>query len=588
MASNDNNTSELIHKLSKDLANQRALLIDRYPNARNSLRLMLSAMGITSVHSASNSADVLRQVKANHFDMILADYLLEDGRDSQQLLEELRQQHLVPLSTVFFLITSERAYHNVVSIAELALDDYLIKPFTIDELQGRLIRALYKKRFFSPLFDSLDNGAYAEALVICERLVAQNNGFLFDALRFKGEILNALGRHDDAEAVYQQVLAQRLVPWARMGLAIALRGQNQLPEAEVIGETLIEEFPEFLAAYDFLAAIKEQLNKLPDAQEVLERATVRSPNNSNRQRKVGDVAVRNNDLVAAEKAYNKVLDRRRGSSLKDVNDYTNLTRVLLDRGQTEAAKAITEDLRRSWRGNKQGEVATLVMESLCANEEGDNGKAQRAVQKALEIYETIKDDGRASVALSQKLTLDLAHACLATGEEEAARNIVRQVAAENHENSSVIAQVQSIYAKAGKAADGKALLAEVGKEIVELNNRGVLAARSGDVAASVKLLIEAVERVPNLQFLVNAAKAIFTLLDLKGWDNALAKRGLGYLESAQMKDMRNPKVISARELYQRVARKYGIPIVPLSGAKRNEETPDAGRPSEALGVRGRR
>ncbi|HQO28485.1 MAG TPA: response regulator [Accumulibacter sp.] len=588
MASNDNNTAELIHKLSKDLANQRALLIDRYPNARNSLRLMLSAMGITSVHSASNSADVLRQVKANHFDMILADYLLEDGRDSQQLLEELRQQHLVPLSTVFFLITSERAYHNVVSIAELALDDYLIKPFTIDELQGRLIRALYKKRFFSPLFDSLDNGAYAEALVICERLVAQNNGFLFDALRFKGEILNALGRHNEAEAVYQQVLAQRLVPWARMGLAIALRGQNQLPEAEVIGETLIEEFPEFLAAYDFLAAIKEQLDKLPNAQEVLERATVRSPNNSNRQRKVGDVAVRNNDLAAAEKAYNKVLDRRRGSSLKDVNDYTNLTRVLLDRGQTEAAKAITEDLRRSWRGNKQGEVAALVMESLCANKEGDNSKAQRAVQKALELYETIKDDGRASVALSQKLTLDLAHACLATGEEEAARNIVRQVAAENHEDSSVIAQVQSIYAKAGKAADGKALLAEVGKEIVELNNRGVLAARSGDVAASVKLLIEAVERVPNLQFLVNAAKAIFTLLDLKGWDNALAKRGLGYLESAQMKEMRNPKVISARELYQRVARKYGIPIVPLSGAKRNEETPDAGRPSEALGVRGRR
>ncbi len=588
MASSDNNTAELIHKLSKDLANQRALLIDRYPNARNSLRLMLSAMGVTSVHSASNSAEVLRQVKNNHFDMILADYLLEDGRDSQQLLEELRQQHLVPLSTVFFLITSERAYHNVVSIAELALDDYLIKPFTIDELQGRLIRALYKKRFFNPLFDSLDNGAYAEALVICERLVAQNNGFLFDALRFKGEILNALGRHDEAQAVYQRVLAQRLVPWARMGLAIALRGQNQLPEAEAIGESLIADFPEFLAAYDFLAAVKEQRDKLPDAQEVLQQATVRSPNNSNRQRMVGDVAVRNNDLATAEKAYSKVIDRRRGSSLKDVNDYTNLTHVLLDRGQTEAAKAITEDLRRSWRGNKQGEVAALVMESLCANKEGDASKAQRAVKKALDLYEAIKDDGRASTALSRKLTLDLAHACLATGEEEAARNIIRQVAAENHEDGAVIAQVQNIYAKAGKAADGKALLAEVGKEIVELNNRGVLAARSGDVAASVKLLIEAAERVPNLQFLVNAAKAIFTLLDLKGWDNTLAKRGLGYLENAQMKDMRNPKVISARELYQRVARKYGIPIVPLAGAKRNEEPADASRSGEASGARSRR
>jgi DNA-binding response OmpR family regulator len=44
----------------------------------------------------------------------------------------LRQQHLVRLSTVFIIITSERTYHNVVSVAELAPDDYLIKPFTAE------------------------------------------------------------------------------------------------------------------------------------------------------------------------------------------------------------------------------------------------------------------------------------------------------------------------------------------------------------------------------------------------------------------------------------------------------------------------
>ena len=55
---------------------------------------------------------------------------------------------------------------------------------------------------------------------------------------------------------------------------------------------------------------------------------------------------------------------------------------------------------------------------------------------------------------------------------------------------------------------GQSLLAKVGQEIVELNNRGVLAARTGNLEASVQMLIEAAERVPNLQFLVNAAKAI--------------------------------------------------------------------------------
>ena len=565
-------TNDLRHKLSKELERKRALLIDRHPNARNSLRIMLSALGVTAVHNAGSSAEVLRQVKAHHFDIILSDYQLEDGRDGQQLLEELRQQHLVALTTVFIIITSERAYHNVVSVAELAPDDYLIKPFTADELHGRLIRALYKKHFFAQLYEQLDNGAFSEALTTCEGLVAQESGFLFDALRLKGEILNALGRHAEAKAVYEQVLEQRVVPWAKMGLAMALRGQQQMTEALAVGESLVDDFPEFTAAYDFLAEVQEDMGQSAEAQETLQRAATISPNNSSRQRLVGDVAARNNDLPAAEKAYGKVLERRRGSSLKNIDDYTNLSRIMVERGHTEGAKKINDELRRDWRGNKQGELAALVMEGLCAEKEGDPAKAKRAVEQAILLHEAIKNEGGAA-PVSQNLTLDLAQACLATGNEAAAQEIVRKVAAENHENRAMIAQVQSIYTKAGMEQNGQELLAQVGREIVELNNRGVLAARSGDVQGSVQLLMEAAERVPNLQFLVNATKAIFTLLEIKGWDANLAKRGLRYLEMAQTKDIRNPRVISARETYQRVARKYGVPIVPFGAARNPAEKP---------------
>lgn len=559
-------TEELRHKLSRELASKRALLIDRHPNARNSLRIMLSALGVTAVHNAGSSAEVLRQVKGHHFDIILSDYQLEDGRDGQQLLEELRQQHLVALSTVFIIITSERGYHNVVSVAELAPDDYLIKPFTADELHGRLIRALYKKSFFAQLYEQLDNGAFTEALATCEKLLGQESAFLFDALRLKGEILNALGRHADAQLVYEQVLKQRVVPWAKMGLAMALRGQQQLAEAEAVGQALVDDFPEFTAAYDFLAEVQDDMGKAAEAQEILQRAALISPNNSNRQRLVGDVAARNNDLQMAEKAYGKVLERRRGSSLKNIDDYTNLSRVMVQRGHTEGARKVTDELRRDWRGNKHGELAALVMEGLCAEKEGDPAKAKHAVEQAILLHQSLQDEGN-TTQVSQKLTLDLAQACLATGDEAMAQELVRKVAAENHENRAMIAQVQNMYTRAGKEESGQELLAQVGREIVELNNRGVMAARSGDVQGSVQLLMEAAERVPNLQFLVNATKAIFTLLDIKGWDATLAKRGLRYLEMAQTKDMRNPRVISAREMYQRVARKYGVSIVPFSGAR---------------------
>ncbi|MBV5277035.1 response regulator, partial [bacterium] len=363
--------------------------------ARTSLRIVLSTLGITSVHNASNSAEVVRQVNGHRFDIILSDYLLDDGRDGQQLLEELRLQHLIPLSTVFMIITGERAYQKVVSVAELAPDDYLIKPFTVDQLEGRLMRAIYRKHFFARIFELLDQGAYADALAACEPLLAAQTGFHFDTLRFKGEILNVLGRYEEAEGVYRQVLASRVAPWARMGLAVALRGKAQLEEAESLGQAIVDEFPEYMAAYDFVAEVREELGKLPEAQAMLhgparlvpDEAVANhdvtyipiSPNNSARQRMVGDVAVRNKDLPAAERAFSKVLERHRGSSLKNLDDYANLSRVMLDQGHTEGVRQIAQELRRELRGNPQGELAALVIESLCAHKEGEAGKARLAL-----------------------------------------------------------------------------------------------------------------------------------------------------------------------------------------------------------------
>jgi len=249
MATSDtNDTSEIMRRIGKELPRMRVLLVDRHASARNTLRMILSTLGISAVHNASNTTEVMRQVKAYSFDVIFADYHLDDGRDGQQLLEELRQQRLISLSTVYMVVTAERGYHNVVSVAELAPDDYLIKPFTADQLQSRLAKALYKKKYFERVFRHLDNGAFNDALAACEALIGKDDQFLYDTLRFKGEILNALGRYEEAKAVYQQVLDNAMVPWARMGLAIALRGMDALAEAEMIGTSIIDDFPEYLAA----------------------------------------------------------------------------------------------------------------------------------------------------------------------------------------------------------------------------------------------------------------------------------------------------------------------------------------------------
>ena len=550
---------EMLLVLQQSLSKKRVLIVDRHPPARDSLRLMLGALGVTAVHGAGNSAEVIRQVKSNRFDIIVSDFVLDDGRDGQQLLEELRHAHLIPLSTVYMIITSERSYTNVVALAELAPDDYLIKPFTAEQLQSRLVKVIYKKHVLRHIYEQVERGALQEAIAACDRVIQQQPAYMYDALRFKGELLHQLGRTSEAEEVFRRVLEGRVVPWAKMGLAMALRDRGALDEAELLAEQVTQEAPDFLSAYDFLASVHEAQGRLDDAQHALQRAADASPHNTVRQRMVGDVAMRNKDMLTAEKAYGKVIERSKGSSLRTVDDFANLSRVLVERGHIDASRKIAADMKREWRGDKQAELAALVTESLCLHAEGAEEKARGLVDQALALQQQAREEAAAKGRqLSQRLTVDLAHACYAAGKEDAANGIMRQMAAENHEDPHLINHITSVFERTGQAAAGKAILDQVGKEIVDLNNRGVMAARSGDLEGAVKLLIQAAEQVPNLQFLVNAAKAIYTLMDQKGWDAELAARALDYLQRAQRKDRKSPKVASARHLYVTVAKKYGI------------------------------
>jgi tetratricopeptide (TPR) repeat protein len=462
------------------------------------------------------------------------------------------------------IITSERSYTNVVALAELAPDDYLIKPFTADQLQSRLVKVIYMKHILRLIYEQIERGSLDEAIAACDRVIQQQPAYMYDALRFKGELLHQLGRTREAEEVFRRVLEGRVVPWAKMGLAVALRDRGALDEAEQLAEQVTQEAPDFLSAYDFLASVHEAQGRLEDAQQALQRAADASPHNTLRQRLVGDVAARNKDLLTAEKAYGKVIERSKGSSLRTVDDFANLSRVLVERGHVDASRKIAAEMKREWRGDKQAELAAVITESLCLHAEGSEDKARALVDKALELQREVRAEAEAKGKhVSQRLAVDLAHACYAAGKEDDGAKLMRQVAAENHEDEHLINHITRVFEKTGQADAGKAILDQVGKEIVELNNRGVMAARSGDLEGAVQLLIQAAEQVPNLQFLVNAAKAIFTLLDKKGWDEAQAARAVDYLQRAQRKDRKSPKVASAKQLYMTVAKKYGIATASL-------------------------
>lgn len=67
---------------------------------------------------------------------------------------------------------------------------------------------------------------------------------------------------------------------------------------------------------------------------------------------------------------------------------------------------------------------------------------------------------------------------LATGKDDAAEKILRQVAAENNEDTHLLELITDVYKKTGNEEAGKSMLDQVGAENIELNNRGVMAARA--------------------------------------------------------------------------------------------------------------
>lgn len=553
----DSPDDEFLQRLHREMPGKRVLIVDRHPAARDTLRLMLSAIGVTSVTGAANATEALRLIRGGSYDVILSDYLLDDGRSGQQLLEELRRQRLIPLGTVFIVVSSERGYHNVVAIAELAPDDYVVKPFTAEHLLMRLIKAVFRKNFLAPIHRQLDAGACTGALDACERLLAGESPFRLDVLRLKGEILNRLGRHDEAGNIYRAVLAGKPAPWARMGLAVALRGQKALDEAESLARAIVDEYPEYLSACDFLAGVCEEKGDLPGAQAVLQQAATISPNNVARQRAIGDVALRNGDLDTAERAYGKVLERQRGSSLRQVDDYADLSRVLLDKGNAAGARQIVQEMKHDWRGHRHGEYAAAVLESLCLLAAGEPVQAGNAVDTALHLHETLLAENGPEQPLPHRIAVDLAQACLAAGKETAAQAILKRVAAEHNENRHLIARIESVFARSDDEAGGRALLDQVNREIVDINNRGVLAARSGNLEESVRLLAEAADAVPNVQFLVNAAKAICALMDRQGWRQDYAERAQGYLRRATARDAQDWRVVTGNETFRRLAARHG-------------------------------
>jgi len=397
-----------------------------------------------------------------------------------------------------------------VATAELAPDDYLIKPFNGEILRTRLDAILLKKEVFSKVHGSFAQGDLESALAGCDAIMKSRPKYLVDAMRLKGELLIAIGDFEAAEAIYKQVIALRAVPWSRLGLARALHFQRKESAAEDLLLDIVEQHPELVAGYDLLADVQLSQNKSKEAQSTLQRGVEMSAKSPRRQRRLGEVAYQNNDLKSAETAFKSAIDKGRNSIFLAANDFANLARVLLDQDDPKGASEVIFNNRKLLQESNEGKLVSAVMLGQVSAHNGQHDEARSYMREATEI----KNRG---ARCEPELVLDMVEACVKVGMDAEATELLSEVARNGHDSVALMDKAKRIYQEAGKEAQAMQILQKSTEYVSRLSKEGALLLQRGELQKGVeKLLLAAQEAPRNPRVLMNTAWAIFRLIEQDG------------------------------------------------------------------------
>ena len=528
-----------------DLRSYSGLLIDDIPEMRSSVRIQLTDAGLEKCDTARNIKEAVDRLSAKRYDLVVCDYNLGQGADGQQFLELVRRKQLLPLSTAFLMITGETGYEQVSTAAEFAPDDYLLKPFTSQTLHTRLDRILEKKEALKPVYKHMgERGDRSLALAACEELLVAKSRYTLDILRIKGELLRTLGRNAEALALYEGVLAQRATPWADVGRARAIAALGREDEAKEHLQRALEAYPNYLAAYDSLAGLLEKTDKAA-AQKVVEQALKVAPS-TQRQRRIGGLALENKDFARAEEAFKRTVEKDRTGFFKSHDDYAGLAKSCAEQGKTMEALGAVKEMAVHFQRTPELAARQAAVESQVHAKAGNAELAKAALQRALAV---MKD-----ADLAPDAALEVAQACFAGGKEEDAKAIIRSVAEDNHENDQVFARAQAVFSTAGLGDEGTVFLDATKKRMIALNNDAVALAKAGRLDEAIAMLHEAADRLHNnAQISINAALALLMHIQKNGMNAERLAHAQRYLEQARRANPEHPRLAEVEAFYARLA-----------------------------------
>ena len=532
-----------------DLDGLSALIIEPHSGMRANIHSMLTMCGITKIDHAGSANNAVKHLSLKHFDLVLCEYDLEGGQDGQQLLEDLRHHKLIALSSMFFMVTAEGNYSKVVSAAELAPTDYILKPFTADRLLERIARALDRRAALMPVYQFMEAGAQREAIAACIDGIRAYPRYAVDFLRLRAELHMFLGEPAEAEPIYLQLIEAKAIAWARLGLAKTLFMRERFFEAQGMLENLVDSNKKFVDAYDWLAKTHAAAGSLQKAQAALAAGVAVSPHAVRRLRKLGEVALETGDSEAAEKVFKQVVSKAKYSEFRDPEDHLKLVQTLVAKGDPVQAAAVIRDLDKSMGGQRNTAVCSAIASAMVHEYTGNEARLAESLSAAVLA-------ARDATTLSAESKMELARNCLQNNMDAGATEVMGDVM-RNATNNASMAKAMAVFEKAGRPELAATVAQHSRQVVIDMVAAGAQKAKEGDFRGAVDLMQEAVSKMPeNPQVAFNAAVAVLKCLEHTGWDNSLGHSAMILIGSVRRLDPVNPKLPTLAGLHQQILKKY--------------------------------
>lgn len=530
------------------LKDKHVLIIDDFPAMRSMLYRMVVPYNPDTITEADNGEEAIKLISENHFDIILCDYNLGNGKDGQQVLEEAKGRGLIPYSSIYIMVTAENTAEMVMGAVEYIPDGYLSKPFTKEVLISRLKRLVEKKENLKEVSLAIQQRDYVSAITICDNLLKEKPKNKYELLKTQAESYIKIKDYENAKKIVNSVLAERDAPWALLYLGQVNFYGEKYNEAKYIFEDLIEDNPNYLFAHDWLSNVHEKLGDLQLAQNTLMKAVEKSPKAIKRQQILACISLNNNDLDTAENAYKKVIRSGKNSCYLTPRDYSGLATVYMKKGMASDALKTLHAMKKSFCNPDSSSMAKMkyfINEAVIYHQMHDSDKAKYSIAKIMEIFDLTPGE------MSSNDAIIIAEICYSLGLQEAGNKLSCHAIGNNHDDQEAINSIISRLTAFGLASDKVKTLMKTRDEVIELNNLGVKLASQGKIQESISLFTKAALAMSENKVInLNAAQSLLMLMKTTNPTHKLLKETKKYLDRVSATDIPGDKFRVLTKLYR--------------------------------------